>query len=203
MKLTDEELDFFKEVFTDEPLIYNSGEVQHELSVRTNVPKNLASVLGNAKLTLLAEISHYQLWFPLTLTYDEKGEFSPQIGIPEIIDIQGNERSWRVNTPENVTLQAENTPQGFEVLSLSSTGLTLRADCPEKAQELFKQKEMSLTLPDQKQVSLILDMVPRSDGVIAARFKQIDQGREALRKLLFSLHRSEYSSLYSGFKQAN
>lgn len=197
MELSNEELDFFKEVFNEEPLTLGSDANPHEVTVQTSVPHHLKSVLGNAKLTLLAEVSHYQLWFPVTLSMKGVGDFTPELGIPEIIDIQGIDRSWRVSTPEDVSILDAGDYQGVKILSLSSTGLTLQADSPLRARNIFARKEISMRLPNQQKVTLELDPVRTEGGIIAARFKTVGDGRDLLRRYLFNLHRQEYSDLYS------
>lgn len=196
MELSDEELDFFKDVFNDEPIILGTESNSHEITVQTAVPTHLKSVLGNAKLTLLAEISHYQLWFPVSLTVKGFGDFTPELGIPEIIDIQGIDRSWRVESPDDVSILDAGEHQGVQILSLSSTGLTLKADCPLRTRNLFARKEISMRLPNQQKVILELDPVRKEGGVIAAKFKTVGEGRDSLRKYLFNLHRREFSDLY-------
>lgn len=197
MELSHEELDFFKEVFNEEPLILGAEDNKHEITVQTSVPNHLKSVLGNAKLTLLAEISHYQLWFPVSLSIKGLDDFIPELGIPEIIDIQGIERSWRVSAPEDVSILDAGDHQGVKILSLSSTGLTLQADSPLRAQNIFARKEINMRLPNEQKVMIELDPVRREGGVIAAKFKSVGDGREVLRKYLFNLHRREFSDLYN------
>ncbi len=60
---------------------------EHQLSMQTEVPQSLKQVLVGSKLTLLAEISHYQLWFPVSLSLNNLGEFSPKLATSEIIDV--------------------------------------------------------------------------------------------------------------------
>ena len=103
MEFSTEELDFFQDVFTESLPINELVGKKHQLSVQAHIPTSLKKVLGASELTLLAEISHYQLWFPVKLSINAAGEFCPDLGTPEIIDVQGNERSWRITTPENIS----------------------------------------------------------------------------------------------------
>lgn len=200
MDLSIEELDFLKDVFSNENNECVSDSRNHKLTVQTAMPKNLSTILGNAKLTLLAEVSHYQLWFPLTMNFNDAGYFTSNIGTPEIIDIQGIERSWRVNTPKNVVIIDHGDEEGLEVLSLSSTGLTLKVACPHKAKLLLTQNAIEIKLPDKQQVKLEIEPVRADKDVIAAKFKNIEQGKDSLRKFLFNIHRTEFSSLYKRLK---
>ncbi|AVV83683.1 hypothetical protein SPWS13_1890 [Shewanella putrefaciens] len=69
--LTLEELACFSELFSPNRITHGMEEanpepwVNHVLTVKTEVPQALASLLGKAKLTLLAEVGPYKLWFPL------------------------------------------------------------------------------------------------------------------------------------------
>ncbi|SFB99302.1 hypothetical protein [Pseudoalteromonas denitrificans] len=196
MDFTNEELDFFQQVFSPGAIETGCKLKKHDLTVQTSIPKSIAHILGSSKLTLLAEISHYQLWFPLSLSMDEEGEFSPKLGTPEIIDIQGIDRSWRVMSPKNVSLHNEGTKQQVEILSLSSSGIKMRVNCPVKAKKLFENKDLEIHLPNQSQVKLALEPVRTDNNVLAAKFKDVAHGRDCLRKFLFNLHRSKYSELY-------
>jgi hypothetical protein len=196
MELSVEELDFFKHVFANDVIECNLSEQNHKLTVHTSIPKNLIKMFGDAKLSLLAEISHYQLWFPLTLAFSETGQFQPKLGIPEILDIQGGERSWRVNHLNNVSLFDKKNEQKLKILSLSSSGLTFKICSPIKENSLLNQSDFELILPDKKQVNLALKTVRSDHNMLAAKFVNIDDGSEALRKFIFNFHRKEYSNLY-------
>ena len=196
MDFSTEELDFFQHVFTSKSDTHKTFVNEHNLTVETSVPKNVADILGNAKLTLLAEISHYKLWFPLTITKNQENEFIPKLGIPEIMDMQGVDRSWRVSSPQNVSLHNKGTKQPVEILSLSSSGITMRAKCITSVNQLFEGKELEMHLPNQSQVKLALESVRTENNIIAGRFKNVAQGRDCLRKFLFNLHRDEYAELY-------
>ncbi|GAA0822440.1 hypothetical protein GCM10009111_30770 [Colwellia asteriadis] len=198
IELSTDELDFFKNIFSEPP---EEGELLHpaqQLSVHTTIPSNLKKLLGESKLTLLAEIGHYQLWFPVTITLDN-GNFNPALGTPEIIDVQGNERSWRVNAPENLSLLNIASQHKLEILSLSGTGVTLKLlddELSVKDDPLLKQQSLVLMLPNQQSVTLSLDVVRKDNNIIAAKFKDFDQGRESLRQFLFNSHKAKYADLY-------
>ena len=50
----------------------------------------------------------------------------PKLGTPEIIDVNGSERTWRVNAPKNVAMTDVFHDQKIEVLSLSAAGITFK-----------------------------------------------------------------------------
>ena len=197
--LTEEELACFSDLFTSS----KTGGALHAktdadvmadnaLSVSTEIPQVLANILGEAKLTLLAEISHYRLWFPLVLKRDELGQFIPVLGVPEVVDILGGERSWRVTDLKDVTV-TDDADQPVEVLSLSSSGLTIKmrnethADMP---------KSGKLMLSNGLEVDVDFEPVRAENGIMAAKINAHGEAREALRQFLFSAHKAKYSHLY-------
>ena len=196
IELSTDELDFFNTIFADKSDIESHDlDSAHHLSVHTQIPTSLKKLLGESKLTLLAEISHYQLWFPVTLSI-QQGNFTPILGIPEIIDVNGAERSWRVSTPENVSLINTLSDQDIEILSLSGTGVTLKISDTNKSKNILKQRSLELYLPNEQPVKLSLDVVRNDKNIIAAKFKDFNQGRDSLRQFLFNSHKMKYSELY-------
>ena len=115
--LSEQELSFFNRLFEAERT--DSDPTDTKMSVRLNLPDKLNGLLTNAKLTLLAEVGIYQLWFPLEFSKDENGQLFPVLSAPEVIDTKGIERSWRTPDLEIHTEQ-------FQILSLSSTGVLLK-----------------------------------------------------------------------------
>lgn len=196
MEFSTEELDFFNDIFTETSSDHLLSDSQHQLSLKTAVPLHLKQILVGSKLTLLAEISHYQLWFPVSLAINEQGEFAPNLGTPEIIDVNGNQRSWRVNTPKNVALVDVFHDQEIEILSLSTTGLTLKFPNAKKNVIDLQQSSLEMSLAGEKPLKLELDLVRHEKNVVAAKFKDLQTGRESLRKFLFNSHKSKYSNLY-------
>ena len=79
MEFSTEELDFFHDIFAPEKQEFSTNFGQHNLTVKNHTPPNILNMLNidDAKATLLVEISHYQLWFPLALKLVD-GEFSPK-----------------------------------------------------------------------------------------------------------------------------
>jgi len=196
VEFSTEELDFFNNIFTDGSNDCIVSESQHQLKVQTDIPQYLKQVLVGSKLTLLAEISHYQLWFPVALSIDGQGDFSPKLSTPEIIDVKGSERSWRVTTPKNVAVIDVFNGQQIEILSLSSTGLTLKMPTSGEKHLDLQQTSFEMSLAGEVPLKLELDLVRHEKGVVAAKFKGLQEGRESLRKFLFNSHKIEYSNLY-------
>lgn len=194
MELSTEELDFFSHIFTESPKGVNVDVALNPLSVKTDVPHYLKTVLASSKLTLLAEISHYQLWFPVALEMNRQGDLISQLGTPEIIDKNGNERSWRVEAPKDVALIDVFRDKKIEVLSLSSTGVTLNMPCFDG--EDFQDSSLEMTIAGDEPLKLELDLVRQDKNVVAAKFKNLEEGRESLRKFLFDSHKTKYSDLY-------
>ncbi|PMG75259.1 hypothetical protein BCU84_16685 [Shewanella sp. 10N.286.51.B7] len=193
--LTKEELACFSELFAKKPSAVKASDDTHSdtIAVTTEIPSTLARLLGKTQLTLLAEISHYRLWFPLSIAMDELGQFAPTLGIPEVVDTRGADRSWRMKELDNVRIIDFDTNLAIEVLSLSSTGLTLYApnisdDVESRRAKLILTKDISFDIEYQ--------IVRSENGVIAATIVVSDESRETLRQFLFSMHKSKYSYLY-------
>ncbi|HCM48534.1 MAG TPA: hypothetical protein DIS98_13925 [Colwellia sp.] len=196
MKFSTEELDFFSNIFTETTNDSMESDSQNQLSIKASVPDYFRQVLVGSKLSLLAEISHYQLWFPVSLSISEQGEFSPKLGTPEIIDVKGSERSWRVNTPKDVAIIDIFHDQKVEVLSLSATGLTLKVLSSDNIYNDLQQSSFEMSLAGEKPLKLELDLVRHEKNIVAAKFKDLQEGRESLRKFIFNSHKVKYSNLY-------
>lgn len=196
MEFSTEELNFFSDIFSQTPPDCVISDSQHQLSVQADVPQHLKKILVGSKLTLLAEISHYQLWFPVALTINEQGEFAPQLGTPEIIDVKGSDRSWRISTPKNVALIDVFHGQEIEILSLSSTGLTLKIPKSKHHTIDLQHYSLEMSLAGEQPLKLELDFVRHEKNVVAATFRDLKEGRESLRKFLFDSHKIKYSNLY-------
>jgi hypothetical protein len=196
MEFSTEELDFFSNIFTETSNDSMASGSQNQLSMKASVPDYFRQVLVGSKLSLLAEISHYQLWFPVSLSITEQGEFSPKLGTPEIIDVKGSERSWRVNTPKDVAIIDIFHDQKVEVLSLSATGLTLKVPSSDNIYNYLQQSSFQMSLAGERPLKLELDLVRYEENIVAAKFKDFQEGRESLRKFIFNSHKVKYSNLY-------
>ena len=196
--LSDEEIAYFSGVFSPEDDSADNSLSRHSLSVATEIPQVLAHILGNAKLTLLAEISYYRLWFPLTLKQDELGQFLPELGIPEVIDMRGGERSWRLNDVKNIKVIDNDTAKFVEVLSLSSSGMTIKVP-----QELNAKvpRLTQLILPNGEHLDMVFEPVRTENGIMAAKISAEGESREILRQFLFSEHKAKYSHLYKNINR--
>ncbi|WP_112354195.1 PilZ domain-containing protein [Shewanella benthica] len=192
MDFSTDEVNFFKQLFSERPSEVNL----HTITVRTQIPSDLAAILSQSSLTLLAQGEGYKLWIPLHLELDEFGGFKPNLGTPEVIDINGCDRSRRVNTPIDVTLwdQADKLP--VDILSLSLTGLTVSMQGVSYTRENLFGKVLNLRLPNQPRVELELEPVRVDSHIFAIKFKCLGHGQESIRKFLFNLHRSRNADLY-------
>ncbi|WP_404340380.1 hypothetical protein [Pseudoalteromonas mariniglutinosa] len=183
--LTNQELAFFSRLF-------KSNQQQEILldsknSLTQGLPDTLSYLLSNAKLTLLAEIGIYQLWFPVVFVSDKRGQLTPIFSSPEVIDTKGIERSWRSS---ELNLKSDN----FVISSLSSSGVVLQPT----SHTLPIQSLITLhfQLPKQQQVIMQVEPVRITHSGIAAKIKVIEQGKEALTSYLFDTHKQFYPKLY-------
>ncbi len=197
--LTDDELACFRDIFSqaaDGLHTSTVNEPQHHLTVMTEIPQMVAKVLGQAKLTLLAEISHYKLWFPLTLQIDALGQFTPTLGIPEVLELQGKERSWRLNNVSDVTITVDGEPQVLQVRSLSSSGIAIQLPNAMAAERLMSGRNVEMWLAEIGPLQLDFEPVRYDSCLLAARINAVGKEREALRQFIFQRHRAEYAHLY-------
>ncbi|MFT5235086.1 MAG: hypothetical protein ACI8SK_000071 [Shewanella sp.] len=194
MNFSADEVDLFRELFST--ATNEERDDSRLLKVQTQIPSCLASILQQSKLSLLAEGEGYKLWIPLRIEMNEFGEMIPNLGAPEVIDINGHERSWRVKPPGNVTLTDGTDNQLGDILSLSSTGLTLNMQDTSAVQQSLDGKVLHLNLPDKQPVELQLEAVRADRHIFAARFECLDHGKDVIRQFLFSQHRSRNLQLY-------
>lgn len=184
--------------FSNDELLFLSSlfKAQHtprlpkdqKLTVKSEIPTNIASLFQNANLTLLAEVGHYQLWFPLVFNVDSSGTFTPILSAPEVIDTRGNQRSWRW---DNLNIESE----GYCIESISSSGVFLK---PQRSYTTLPDNQrMQFDLPNKKHVTISIEPVRQSKDGIAARIIDIHEGKEQLREYLFNVHKRQYANLYN------
>lgn len=183
--LSQKELQFFNQLFESES---NENDVTDtKMALFNELPQNLGALFKSAKLTLLAEVGVYQLWFPVEFKTDQNGQLVPLLSAPEVIDTKGIERSWRNNS---VNLKSSD----FIITSLSSTGVVLTPRNPHA--RLDKEQLLSFFLPELEQVTLVISPVRRTSKGIAAKIVEIVRGHDALRTFLFKNHKRQHASLY-------
>lgn len=185
MDFSNEELNFLSELF--KPNEKTHAHNPHVLTMQSSVPVSIAHLLSNANLTLLAEVAHYQLWFPLELKINSDGVISPTLNAPEVIDTKGTQRSWRWS---DLNIKSE----GFKIVSISSTGIFLKPII--KGKQLSKIQHMEFMLPNKECISIDVEPVRQSTLGIAAKITHIHSGQEHLRAYLFEEHKRKFSKLY-------
>lgn len=201
--LTLEELACFSELFSPNRITHGIDEanteplVNHVLTVKTDVPQALASLLGQAKLTLLAEVGPYKLWFPLEMRRDDFGQLLPTLGVPEVLDAKGADRSWRLAQPEDVWIFDQDQGEQWSVVSLSSSGMAIRAKSQQQFEQLLDSQELQLQLPDGETMRVKIDPIRHEEGLAIVRFEAQTHEREALRQFIFNRHRSQHAKLYA------
>ncbi|GAA60475.1 hypothetical protein P20652_2341 [Pseudoalteromonas sp. BSi20652] len=185
MDFSSEEINFFSELFKPDKKPRANND--HVLTLQSSVPANIAHLFSNANLTLLAEVAHYQLWFPLHLKIDNEGIMTPTLNAPEVIDTKGTQRSWRWS-------ELNIKSQGFKIESISNTGVFLKP--LRKNKNLKKSQRMEFILPNKQSISMNIEPVRQSTQGIAAKITQIYTGQEQLRAFIFEEHKRQYAKLY-------
>lgn len=171
------------------------------ISTSTELPALIPpSLLGNARLTLLAEIGCYRLTFPVEVKVDEFNQVRSVIGIPEIIETGGPERSWRCPAVDDIVLSGDEYSGTVTVESVSSTGIALQLSCERTAEHLLAQDRLRLRLPDGKIVVARLEPIRREQNLLAARIVPQAASRDLLCGFLFEKHRANHPKLYRGVR---
>jgi hypothetical protein len=198
--LSAEELACFRELFVTTELPVNptnpTHNLRHSLSIATEIPQVLAAILGKATLTLLAEIGHYKLWFPISLQTDELGQFLPSLGMPEVLDTQGGERSWRLDDNRGINLLDGETELAIEVLSLSSSGLSIKLPDNWEYLNITAPRMGTLQLPDGSEMDIMFEPIGQRNGVLGAKILLKSPQQRVLREFLFAKHKLKYQHLY-------
>lgn len=200
--LSEEERGYFAELFDEHIDVVPSAEhdLRHTISVTAEVPPVISSLLGRAKMTLLAEIGNYKLWFPLDMTLDEAGQFNPVLGIPEVVEYVGKQRSWRSTELGELNISSADFSGKVELLSLSSTGMALKLNSTGNIEQLGHNPELTLHLPDGQALRLEMEPVRLHNQTLAAKITTTESNREALRRFLFQRHRQRHPTLYQNLK---
>jgi hypothetical protein len=195
--LSAEELACFRELFVATELTTPTSNSTHSLSIATEIPQVLAAILGKSTLTLLAEIGHYKLWFPISLHTDELGQFLPSLGMPEVLDTQGGERSWRLDNNKGIHLLDEQTAMAIEVLSLSSSGLSIKLPDNWEYLDNSVSRMGTLQLSDGNEMAIEFELIGQRNGVLGAKMLLKSPQQRVLREFLFAKHKLKYQHLYS------
>jgi hypothetical protein len=201
--LSDEELAYFNELFRPSLVVPSTTDGnKHFLRVTTEIPNVLGGILGQAKMTLLAEIGQHKLWFPVFLDKDDLGQFNASLGTPEVLDIRGGERSWRLHGKGDIQLIDNDSLQAVDVLSLSNSGMTLNLGRQGENPMLTHSSELErrqgqLVLPDGESMTISFTPIRFSDGVMAATITLVQGQQARLREFLFAKHKLKYQHLYS------
>ncbi|MDX1537156.1 hypothetical protein [Arsukibacterium sp.] len=200
--LSKEERGYIAELFEGDIAIAPAepGGVSHTISVTTEVPELIAPLLGQAKLTLLAEVGNYKLWFPLEMTLDESGQFNPVLGIPEVVEYVGKQRSWRSTELDGLNIRCEGLSGKVELLSLSSTGMALKLNSVDSVEQMSRHPELTLQLPDGQLLQLGMEPVRLHNQTLAAKITTTKPNSDALRRFLFQRHRQRHPYLYRHLK---
>jgi hypothetical protein len=198
--LSADELVYFARMFDadiERDAAANQTSATRSISLTTELPKLLpASLFSRARLTLLAELGDYKLWFPLEMRLDEFSRPNPVIGVPEVVDAGGHERSWRLAGDVDVVLCGDAYSGTVSVESISSTGLSLRLGCERSAEQLLVQDRLQLRLPDGQSIHFAFEPIRRERNMLAVRIRPCEESRTRLRRFLFLKHRVKHPRLY-------
>ncbi|MBS3798896.1 hypothetical protein [Pseudoalteromonas sp. BDTF-M6] len=196
MEFTDQEVAFFQQLFSEKPLD-NDNLGGAGLSLRSTLPDYVAPLFDNPGLYMLAEVGHFELWFPLSLNLTENNDIQPQLGAPEIFEAQGIHRSWRFDNPSDITLK-DQKGQLWPVRSLSSTGAVIDITSLENPPQSAIAK---LILPQYDALPIKLKKTRQQDNFVAVTFVANENKRQ-LRQYLFEQHKRHFQHIYQSLTNA-
>ncbi|MFY8272815.1 hypothetical protein AAEU32_01620 [Pseudoalteromonas sp. SSDWG2] len=196
MEFTEQELAFFKQLFSEQPL-GNDNIPGAGLSLRSQLPDYVAPLFDEPVLCMLAEVGHFELWFPLTLSLAQNGDIQPKLGAPEIFEAQGLHRSWRFDNPQNINVETANG-HTLPVHSLSSTGAVLDAA---KYNNPPQSAMAKLHLPEYDPLPLELKKMRQQENFVAVTFVS-NNNKAQLRQFLFEQHKLHYRHIYQSLTTA-
>lgn len=190
--LSSEELGFFSRIFaeSEHPAALISKDVwdsqaalPHTASAQHQV---ISKLLHQSHFSLHAEIGVYRLVFPLEITLQDDGEFSQSLGIPDIYDMYGQARNWRLNTNTEVDVIVNSVSVKARILSLSSSGIQLQYSSAAIASQLAGQTLIGIQLPDASVVHFEIAVLSVKDTLLTAKIVAQGESREALKRYLFT-----------------
>lgn len=190
--LSSEELGFFSRIFaeSEHPAALIAKDVwDSQAALPHTTPSQhqvISKLLHQSHFSLHAEIGVYRLVFPLEITLQDDGEFSQSLGIPDIYDMYGQERNWRLNTDTEVEVMLEQLSLKARILSLSSSGIQLLFSSATVASELARQTLIAIKLPDGKLVYLGMAVLSVQESLLTAKIVTEGESREALKSYLFT-----------------
>ena len=193
VKLDRDELACLNELFGESE---DFGGVTDKLPLDGSIPTPLLELFKKGKFSLLGELEDYQLLFPLTFEETPAGTVKPVLGAPDVIELDGGERSWRVKNVKDVHVHLPNLDL-TTITSLSGTGMAL--SLPKKQAKALMDSALTvvMTLPNHPQpLSLRARAIRYEGGQLALRFQQPEHTDEALRDYLFEQHQDRHKELY-------
>ena len=190
MEFTEQELAFFQQVFSENTLQGDDVNTTG-LSLRSELPDYVASLFEQPGLCMLAEVGHFELWFPLSLSLTANGDLQPALEAPEIFEALGQHRSWRFDNPTSIYLLTDDGRK-LPIHSLSSTGAVIDAEQIKHAPQRATAK---LILPDYPPMQLEMQKARQQGSLIAVTFTR-NTNKKQLRQFLFDNHKQGYQEIY-------
>ncbi|RKF19805.1 PilZ domain-containing protein [Alginatibacterium sediminis] len=181
--LTHDELDFIRGMFTGEDCAESPQLAQKNAGTQA---LHLSRALAQAKLSL----GEFKLWFPIQFTPSDLGYLRPLLACPEVIDMQGLERCWRIDKPTDIKVRSPKRRITTEVLSISSTGLKMRCGA------IQTEEFTLLELPQQHRIEIKLRACRNDSDTVAANIIADEHYREKLREYIFGQHQKRFPELY-------
>jgi len=151
-QLTQEELEYLQALFKDTQAGVDIPGPSTEIGLVTR-PENLAlfeHLLGSTEMQLRANYGHLGFVFPVELRRKASGEFSMELRMPEIYELQGKARSWRAPIEGDAVrlIDPEGRLPTARVIDISQSGISIVDKRMKKLPEGTRLPGLFLDLPD-------------------------------------------------------
>ncbi|MEW6764844.1 MAG: PilZ domain-containing protein [Pseudomonadota bacterium] len=194
-RLTQEERDYLQTLFKEtQP---GASIPSTEIGLVTS-SENLAlfeHLLGSTEMQLRANYGHLGFVFPVELRRKENGEFSMELRMPQIYELQGTVRSWRAPIKGDAVrlIDPEGRLPTAQVIDISQSGISIVDERMKKLPEGTQLPGLFLDLPDTPAPVPMTGTVVRiytaehaGNPHLAIRFNQQDEAfQAAIRDYLF------------------
>ncbi len=195
--LSEDELSCIQSLFQGAGTAERDQELRSALSQSSALSPALQQLFSQAKLSLSAELGHYQLLFPATLDTCELGQIKPTLGVPEIREQGGTSRSWRLKEVSGIQVcDITGRLLPLRLTDISCSGMAFHL--PQDEVAAFGQMEqLQLRLPDSDESLLMnIRVVRRQDDQIAVNIGAEADVLTRLNQYLYQRHKKLHRDLY-------
>jgi len=190
--LTAEELAFIRELECEASQIDAADTPVIELGGDSHANALLARLGLANELKLVTLYRQHELVFPVEVVMDETHSFRLELHSPEIFELGGRLRNWRLKLPAPMPVRCGEDRRPCELAELSSTGFCI--DMQDDAAPEFL--ELDFRLPESHELLHLRGVKVRrtQSGSVAYRMAMAPEPREQLRRFLYQCHKQNYEA---------